>query len=150
MKITIHTAENAEETHIEITCKNITPEIEKAAALLKMMDRQLTGKRDGQICLIPVNDVIYIESVDRKCFLYTKDSCYETDFKLYELEAQLASGSFFRISKTLLINLQEVKSIRAQVERRLTVTMCNGEQIIASRKYAEQLKQRLGVNRRNK
>ena len=145
MKITIKTDAAAEDTLVEITCSQLSPEIEKIAAILRMMDKQLTGKREGQIELVPVHHVIYIESVDRKCFLYTDTSCFESDFKLYELEEQLHSSGFFRISKSLLINLQEVKSIRSEYNRRLLVTMCNGEQIIASRKYAEQLKKRLGV-----
>lgn len=145
MKITINTDAAAEDTFVEITCKKITPEIEKIAALLRMMEKQLTGKKGNQIELVPVHRVIYIEAVDRKCFLYTDTSCLESDFKLYELEEQLQANGFFRISKSLLINLQEVKSICSEYNRRLLVTMCNGEQIIASRKYADQLKKRLGV-----
>ena len=145
MKITIKTDANIKDTLVEITCNKPSPEIEKIAAILRMMDKQLTGRKGNQIELIPVHHVIYIESVDRKCFLYTDTSCFESDFKLYELEEQLQSSGFFRISKSLLINLQEVQSIRSEYNRRLLVTMCNGEQIIASRKYAEQLKKRLGV-----
>ena len=145
MKITIKTDATVSDTLVEITCNKQSPEIEKIAAILRMMDKQLTGKKGDQIELIPVHHVIYIEAVDRKCFLYTDTSCFESDFKLYELEEQLQSNGFFRISKSLLINLQEVKSIRSEYNRRLLVTMCNGEQIIASRKYAEQLKKRLGV-----
>lgn len=145
MNITIKTDANVTDTLVEITCNKPSAEIEKIAAMLRMIDKQLTGRQGSHIELIPVHHVIYIESVDRKCFLYTNTNCFESDFKLYELEEQLHSSGFFRISKSLLINLQEVKSICSEYNRRLLVTMCNGEQMIASRKYAEQLKKRLGV-----
>ncbi len=145
MKITINTDNDIEELHIEITCRNITPDIEKIAAMLRMMDKKLTCKRENQIFIISVNDVLYIEAVDRKCFLYTKDYYYETDFKLYELEEELSNSGFFRISKSMIINLRDVKSLKAEFNRRLLVNMCNGEQIIVSRQYADKLKRKLGV-----
>ncbi len=150
MKITIHTDENADDTYIDIRCRDKSPETEKIIATLRMMEKQLTGRKDNEIFLIPAENVIYIEAVDRKCFLYTKNSVYETDFKLYELEQQLRDSSFFRISKSILINLKEVLSLKAELNRRLLVTLCNGEQIIASRQYADELKKKLGVNQHGK
>lgn len=145
MKITINTDRDVEEISVDITCKSLTPEIEKVIATLRMIEKQLTGKKDGQIFLISVRDVVYIESVERKCFLYTREAYYETDFKLYELEEQLRDSGFFRISKSVLINLREVRSLKAELNRRLRVTMRNGEQIIASRQYADELKKELGL-----
>ena len=38
-----------------------------------------------------------------------------------------------------------IKSLKNDVERKLRLTLENGEQIIVSRQYAEELKKRLGV-----
>ncbi len=146
MKITVHTDENTEDIHIDITCRSRCPEVEKIIASLNMMDKRLTGKRDGRIFLIPAQKVIYIEAMERKCFFYTEDSFYEADFKLYELEQQLSDCSFCRISKSTLVNLKKASSLKAETNRRLLVTLCNGERLIASRQYAEELKRKLGVN----
>lgn len=145
MRIEVNTDEAATDICISITCSRLSPEIERIVALLRMMDQHITGKKDNQVHLIAVEDALYIESVDRKCFLYTENACYEVEFKLYELEEQFGACGFFRVSKSTLINLRRVKSIKTEFNRRLLVTMANGEQIIASRKYAEQLKQVLGV-----
>lgn len=145
VEISVNTNKEVKDIQIEITCNEITPDVEKIIAALRMMDKQLIGKLNGQIHIIPVSDIVYIESVDRKCFIYTEKACLEADFKLYELEAQLCVDNFFRISKSMLINLQEVKSIKAELNRRLLVTMRNGEQIITSRQYADELKKMLGV-----
>lgn len=145
MKIEIYVDENATDLKISVTCKRLTSDVEKIIAALRMMNHQLTAKKDGEIHLLDISRIIYIESVDRKCFIYTSDEIYESEFRLYELEQQLEEYGFFRVSKSFLIHLQNIQSLKADIDRRIRVTMSNGEQIIASRQYAEKLKKRLGV-----
>lgn len=145
MKVEICVDENATDLTISVTCKQLTPEVEKILATLRMMNQQLTARKDSEIHLLDIAEVIYIESVERKCFIYTADEMYESDFRLYELEQQLEEYGFFRVSKSFLIHLQKIQSLRADINRKLRVTMSNGEQIIASRQYADKLKKRLGV-----
>ena len=145
MKIEIITDENADDLKISVTCRQLSPEVEKLIAVLRMTDHQLTGRKNDEIHLLDIARVIYIESVDRKCFIYTAEDIYESEFKLYELERQLEEYGFFRVSKSVLIHLHNVQSLKADINRRIRITMSNGEQIIASRQYADQLKKRLGV-----
>ena len=145
MKIEILVDEEATDLNISVTCKQLTPEIERILATLRMMDHQLMAKKNEETFLLDIAQVIYIESVDRKCFIYTSDEMYESDFRLYELEQQLEECGFFRVSKSFLIHLQKVQSLKAEINRKIRITMSNGEQIIASRQYADALKKRLGV-----
>lgn len=146
LKIEIHVDENAAELTVSLTCRQLTPEIEKMLAALRMMNQQLTVTKNGEIFLLDIQQVIYIESVDRKCFVYTEQDLYESGFKLYELEQQLGAYGFFRVSKSCLIHLRSIRSLKADINRKIRVTMSNGEQIIASRQYADALKKRLGVH----
>ncbi len=145
MKIEIHVDKTAADLQISVTCKQLTPDIEKILATLRMMNHQLTVQKDDEIHLLDIAQIIYIESMDRKCFVYTSDDIYESEFRLYELEHQLEEYGFFRVSKSFLIHLQSIQSLKADINRRIRVTMSNGEQIIASRQYADALKKRLGV-----
>ncbi len=145
MKIEILVDEDVTDMKITVTCRQLTPNVEKLLAHLRMMDNQLTGKKNGEIYLLDIARIIYIESVDRKCFIYTSDEVYETDFHLYELEQQLMECGFLRVSKSFLIHLQRIQSLKADINRKIRITMSNGEQIIASRQYADELKNRLGV-----
>lgn len=94
---------------------------------------------------LDIDKIIYFEAVERKCFIYTESEVYESDYKLYELEEQLEEYGFFRVSKACLVCLHSIRSLKADLNRRIRITLHNGEQIIASRQYAEQLKKRLGV-----
>ena len=57
----------------------------------------------------------------------------------------LKDHSFFRTSKTTIINLRRTKSIRPEIGARLLLTMDNQEKIIVSRQYAGSIKHALGV-----
>ena len=145
MKIEIVVDEKATDLNISVTCKQLTPDVERILTMLRMMNHQLMVKKNEETYLLDIAQIIYIESVDRKCFVYTSDDIYETDLRLYELEQQLEGYGFFRVSKSFLIHLQKVQSLKAEINRKIRITMSNGEQIIASRQYAEELKKRLGV-----
>lgn len=145
LKIDISVDGAAAELQISVTCRELTPDIERIIAMLRMMDHQLTGKRNGEIHILDISRVLYIESVDRKCYIYTDGEIYESDLRLYELEERLEECGFLRVSKSLLIQLRKIRSLKADINRRIRITMQNGEQIMASRQYAEALKKRLGV-----
>jgi len=145
LKIDITVDETVTDLSILITCGQLTPDIERIIAALRMMNHQLTAKKDNEIHLLDLAQVLYIESVDRKCFIYTDKEIYESDLRLYELEQQLEEYGFFRVSKSFLIHLQKIQSLKADINRKIRLTMSNGEQISASRQYADALKKRLGV-----
>lgn len=145
MKISIHVDEHIKDTEINISCNSLTPEIEKMIATLRILDRQLMVLRDGETYFLDVAQIVYIEAVERKTFVYTTDNYYESRLKLYEIEEQLCRGGFFRASKSCIVQLRKIKSLKNDVDRKIRLTLENGEQIMVSRQYAEELKKRLGV-----
>lgn len=145
VKIEINVDENIADTHIIISCRKLTPELEKLLAMLRILEKQLAVVKENETYFLDVSKVVYIEAVDRKTFIYTETEVYESGFKLYELEQQLEPCGFFRASKSCLIQQKYIKSLKADLNRRIKVTLENGEQIIVSRQYAEELKRRLGI-----
>ena len=139
MNISIHVNADVPETAITITCSHLTPEIERVLATLRMLDQQIMATRDD------VSKVIYLESIDRKTFAYTQEAVYETKLKLYELEQQLEAYGFFRASKSCLVQIKYIRSLKMDIGRKIRVTLENGEQIMVSRLYADGLKRKFGV-----
>ncbi len=142
MKITIETNQMINEPEIKIICNSITQDIEKIISTLNVFDKKLTVKKNDEIFFINIAEVLYIDTVDKKTFVYTSDNVYETTLKLYELEEQF---EFFRASKSCIINLKYIKSLKSDFDRKIRVTMDNDEKIIVSRQYAIELKELLGV-----
>ncbi len=146
MKINIDANGKNKELEISIRCSGLTPELMRVIAMLRLLDLQLTGFRDGETHLIDAAQVLYIDTVERKTFLYTRDAVYETGLHLYELEEQLGDRGFFRINKSCIMNWNHVSSLKSELDRRIRATMDNGEQLMVSRQYVAKVKERLGVN----
>ena len=83
--------------------------------------------------------------MERNTFVYTEEEVYESGLKLYEFEARLSERDFIRISKQGLLNLKKVKSLKADINRRIRVTLVNDEQIVVSRMYSDELRRKLGL-----
>lgn len=146
MKITIHKNLNIPETQVEIHCIEEDNEVRNIVLALKSIHTKLQCQKEGEVFQLNIRDVLYIEAVERKTFLYTQEEVYEINKRLYELEEDLKGKSFFRASKSILINLQKVSSLRPELGARLLLTMENQEKIVVSRKYAFSIKKALGVS----
>lgn len=145
MKISINVDAEKNDTEIQITCSQLTPEIEKILATLRILNQQLMVMKEDETYILDVAKIIYIEAMERKTFVYTKDDYYESKLKLYEMEERLMACGFFRVSKSCLVHLRYIKSLKSDVDRKLRLTLESGEQIMVSRQYADEIKRRLGV-----
>ena len=143
MEIRLRKIAKEQPEEIEIRCHEITEEIREIVTFIKTRQGQLTGVQEGKQYEIPVLDVCYIEAVDNRVFLYTAKQVYETKQKLYELEELLKEKYFLRISKSLLVNLMKITSIKPAFNGRFLAVLQGGEEIIISRKYAPELKKAL-------
>ncbi len=128
---------------LEIQCHTISDEVQEIVAFVKSRRGQITCMADDRIYEVPVSDIFYIESVDNKGFIYTKDNVYETKQKLYELEELLKEKHFLRISKSMLLNLIKVSAIKPALNSRFTAQLQSGEQVVISRKYVPELRKAL-------
>jgi len=145
VKITIDIDPEKQDTEIRISCKTLTPEVEKLIATLRMVNQQLTAEKEQETYLVDVAKIMYIEAVDRKTFVYTQEDCFESKLKLYEMEERLVDSGFFRASKSCLVHLRHIRSLKSDMDRKIKLTLENGEQLIVSRQYADEIKRRLGV-----
>ena len=128
---------------LEIHCHSISEEVREIVAFAKSRQGQLTGTADERQYEIAVSDIFYIEAVDNKTFLYTKDKVYETRQKLYELEEMLQQKHFLRVSKSTLLNLMKVSAIKPALNSRFIAVLFSGEQVVITRKYVPELKKAL-------
>ncbi len=144
LKIVIEEPQDGQEEQIIIKCREMTAELLRILALLKAQDA-LVAYDGNKIHRIKPNGVYYIEVVDNKTFLYCKNEVYESKQKLYELEEALANTDFLRVSKSVILNMSKIKSLRPALSGRFEALLDNGERIIVSRQYMIDLKKRLGI-----
>lgn len=120
-------------------------EILKLIAMLRVLDCKLTGVKNHETYILEAAKILYIDTVDKKTFFYTGKDVYETPLRLYELEEQLEAKGFFRAGKSTIINFNQIKALKPDLDGRILVTMNNNEKLMVSRQYAVTIKQILGV-----
>ena len=141
MKLETRKIPESEPEMVEIRYHWITDEIQEIISFVKSRQGQLNAVLDGKRFEVPVVDLFYAESVDERLFLYTASDSYEIRMKLYELEDLLKHKNFFRISKSMIVNLMKITCVRPALNGRFSAILKNGEEIIISRKYVPSLKQ---------
>ncbi|MGN0550673.1 MAG: LytTR family DNA-binding domain-containing protein [Acutalibacteraceae bacterium] len=146
MKFVLEQSEEFTETVITIQCSGVIDD-----KLKRIIDRireytfSLNGKKNGEIYHVNLEDIYYFESVDEKVFIYLSDDVYECSYKLYEIEQRFKSLSFMRISKSVVINPDKIKSVRPLINGKLEATMLNGEKILINRHYVSDFKAYFGI-----
>lgn len=145
MKLIIDQSPGQEEVEITVKCALIDERLSRLIEMIRLYAFSIAGKKDGRTYSLKLEDVYYFESVDRKTFAYTEGNVYECEFKLYELEEQLAKTNFVRIGKAAILNVSVLQSVRALMNGRMEAELANGEKMIISRHYVAELKKKLGL-----
>ena len=145
MKINIIEDESLKETEITIRCRKMNKELEEIISRISLSHNTVAGVLGGETFFIPLVDILYFDSVDGKTFIYCDGREYESPLRLYQIEEELAGQCFSRISKSAIVNLRKVRSIRQEEHSRLMTTLVNGEKLMVSRQYVKEIKKVLGV-----
>lgn len=143
MKITLNQDPSFPEPEVIINCPQADEDILRLVAMLRIYQRKLLGVLNGEQHLLDVKDILYIDTTDKKTFLYTGTAVYESALRLYELEDGLRELDFLRAGRSIIVNFRKIKSIRPELGGRMLVTMDNEEQVYVSRQYAGELKEKL-------
>ncbi|MBE7069264.1 MAG: LytTR family transcriptional regulator [Ruminococcaceae bacterium] len=145
MKINLDIDGKYDDTEVIIRAPYLNNDIERMVAMMRMIDMQIAVRKEGETILLETDKILYVEAVDRKTFVYTSSDTYESELKLYELEQELVQRDFLRISKQSIVNLRKIKSLKTDVNRKIRITLANGEQIVVSRMYSDELRRKLGL-----
>ncbi|MDE6743260.1 MAG: LytTR family transcriptional regulator DNA-binding domain-containing protein [Lachnospiraceae bacterium] len=107
---------------------------------LEQLDLKICGSKDGKEICISASDIYYIESVERRTFIYTKSEVYTIGRKLYEIEEDLQGSNIVRISKSCLMNVEKLYCVRQLANSQLEATLDNEERLIVGRTYLKDIK----------
>ena len=97
----------------------------------------------GSAIIIPLDKIYSISSNNRKLKVVTEDGVFEMRSSLQDIEQDLRSPSFIKISRYEIINLLKVKKFDFSVSGTLRIEMNNGMQTWASRRNISEIKRRL-------
>lgn len=144
MKTRIELISENQPEEIVVRCYSITDEIQNMIFFIEN-DKKIIGYKRGTAYSLKMSDIYYFEIVDQKAFIYCDQDIYESKMKLYEFERETEATSFFRASKSLIINADKIDSIKPSLSGRFEVILLNKEKLIVSRQYVRVLKHMIGL-----
>ena len=127
--------ENLEENYLELHYDEIDEETAAVLERLRPSHKYIEGTIDGRRLTVPLADMYYFETVDRKTFGYTKDSCVEVKETLQGIIDEHESAGFVRISKSSIVNLYKIKRLQGDLNMRTLIHLKNDETLVMNRGY---------------
>ena len=144
MKIKLESAE-LPETEVIIR-GDVTSE--EVVSLLQLLKKRSSGKlilyKEEEQYIVDADEIVFVEVSDNKVYAYTKQDTYEAKQKLYEIKELLGGRTFAQINKSVIVNINCVKSIQAEFSGNYRIKLKNRkESLTISRKYFKEFKDRI-------
>ena len=140
MRVTEKLVKSPEEEGVTLKYIRLTKDFEEIKEYVRHKGDTLLGyKQTKEKASIRVEDIFYFETVDGLVFAYTMDSVYEINGRLYQVEEKVKRRNICRASKTMLVNVEHIISVRTALNGRLYARMENGEEILITRRYAKEV-----------
>lgn len=144
MKITLESAA-LPETEVIIRGDITSDEVGSLLQLLKKRNnRKMILFKEEEQYPVDISEIVFLEVCDNKTYAYLMQDVYETRHKLYELKEQLDSHFFVQINKSVIVNMNYIKSIQAEFSGNYRVKLKNRkESLTISRKYFKDFKEQI-------
>lgn len=147
MKIQFLTDKYADDIIVTVSAKEYDIKVEKIIKLLGKMDygeEKLIVEKDEMIYLLKEEEIYSFFSQNGRVYVKTKEDVFISKERLYEVEERL-EGKFIRISKSVLVNKNYIRSLEMEFNGKMILYMDNGEVEYTSRSYLKKIKQSLGL-----
>ena len=140
MRVTEKLVNNLDEEGVILQYIRLTKDFEEIKEYVQHKGDALIGyTQDKERVPVRVEDILYFETVDGRVFAYTVDSVYEIKGRLYQVEEKVSRRTICRASKTMIVNIEHITSVRTALNGRLYARMENGEEILITRRYAREI-----------
>lgn len=134
------------EPRLILQCEELTPELKQMAQELHTFlmhcspSGKIQGHANGMVTLLSPSEIYYFESVDNLVFACADHEAYQVNMTLTAVTDALCSLGFLRISKTQVLNVNHLASLRSLMNGNVEGTLDNRERVIISRRYARALR----------
>lgn len=99
----------------------------------------LTGKQVEDWMPIPIDQISYIESLQKRTWFYSQGEQYKTAVTLKELQTRLPNN-FIRIHRSCIINIYYIKKISRDLTSNFIVQLNEGTELPVSQSYINNLR----------
>ena len=144
MHVEIKVLEEVTDTYAVIYTNRIDEEVLQVVDMIGNTNGVITAIEEEKTIVLRMKDIYMIRVESNKAIIYCKEKKYASKKRLIELE-KILKGSFMKISKTTLVNLNYIISAEAAFGGMMCLVFKNGCKDYVSRKYLPDLKKYLGI-----
>jgi two-component system LytT family response regulator len=105
----------------------------------------LIVKSAGQVAFVNIADIDWIEAADYYTCLHVGTGTHLLRRSLTVLELELPSGSFCRIHRSTIVNVNRIRGLELMEDGEYAVVLDTGARLRLSRRFRKSLQQRLGL-----
>jgi DNA-binding LytR/AlgR family response regulator len=127
-----------EENYLELHYDRLDDETKEYISRIDRTLDCIEGRSDGVRLTVPVSEVLYFESVERRTFAYTEDKTVELREPLNDLISRFGDIGIIRISKSAVVNVYKIDHLQGDLNMRVIIYLKNGEKLIMNRGYRKE------------
>jgi DNA-binding LytR/AlgR family response regulator len=129
-------------THTE-AAENIAQLQEIAQTGVTRNERRIVGKIADEYCLLRAEEICAFQAEGYLVWIITSGKKYIATQTLSALEQRLKTGTFRRIHRNALVNIDQIRKIRVLSSQRWLITTAGGHEFIASKRRVGSIRQLL-------
>ena len=141
MRLIMKERQDLEHPEVTIEYRDLTENVKRVSDFVRSVDQSIICRKNDEDFSIPASDIFYVESVDKKAFVYGESEVYQTGMRLIELEEVLSHAGFVRVSKSAILNVEKLKGVKNLANSKLEALLTNDERICVSRKYLKDIRE---------
>ena len=145
MKIRLDISPDYQEKEVVIKAAKKDDEVQQIMDSIKDVAEKfnhLNGYIGETVYSLALKDVLFFETNDRNVYAHTTNNTFLIHYRLYELEENLPDN-FLRISKSSILNVDEILSLSRSVTGNLVEFKNTYKQVYVSRRFLRELKDKL-------
>ena len=112
MRLIMRERQDLSNPEVTIEYRDLTENVKRVSDFVRSVDQSITCRKNDEEFSIPVNDIFYVESVDKKAFVYCESKVYQSGLRLIELEEVLSHAGFVRVSKSAILNVEKLRGVK--------------------------------------
>ncbi|MCD8046150.1 MAG: LytTR family transcriptional regulator [Clostridiales bacterium] len=136
MKVRKSQDANLTEDYVDVHYRKLNAQIDGLFQYLEAMD-SIQGKNDRGLRSIPVTDVYFFETVDRKTWAYLEKEVYEVESGIHKLLEAFSGKGLVQISRSMCVNVFKIDHVQADLNMRYKIFLTNGETVIMNRSFKQ-------------
>lgn len=143
MKLRLYEDPAYQEPEVSIVYAQKDVRVSRIVDFVESVEQRIKCENGSTDIMVNASDIFYCESVKKTTFVHVAGNTYRTDHRLYDLAEKLQDCGFVRVSKSCILNINVLESVKPLFNSRMEAILTTGDRVYINRTYLKNVKQAL-------